>query len=128
MRPFSLGETKDILTHAAVQMAMHRIIHTPDLYPPVTPPWPFEGRDNPTGPYRLLRSSVEKSIAYAMAHTTGTERERLLAVLRMVPGDDDVDGAVGKQVGIACENYAVTMHHGNAGLQSYRAFMEAYPL
>jgi hypothetical protein len=64
------------------------------------------------------------AVERAVAATTGRERERLLSMLRMVEGDPVEP--VAKALGIACEEYAVTMQYGADGWRSYQQFIQPY--
>lgn len=121
---FAFDETRAIIAHNAVHVEMRNVIGGRMVPVRPTPPWNYAGSSIPTSPFRLFRGSVQLAITRALAAVTGKERDRLLSLLRMVEGDDPAP--VAKAVGIACEEYAVTMQHGAAGWQNYHEFIKPY--
>lgn len=131
MTTFTIDETKAILNHPAVHRGMQRIVAeriVPEsLRATPLPPWTFHGRENPTGPFRLFRYSVETAINLAVIAALGRERERLLIALRLTDSDEGpAVKQVAKQVAETCEQYAVMMQHGAEGWESYKAHVQSY--
>lgn len=121
---FAFDETRAIIAHAAVHVEMKNVIGGRMVPVKPTPQWTYAGSSVPTGPFRLFRGSVELAITRALAAVIGKERDRLLSLLRMVEGDDPAP--VAKAVGIACEEYAVKMQHGEDGWRNYQEFIKPY--
>lgn len=125
---FSFEDTRNIIRLNPVHVEMQKVVIGAmgrDRVPvKPTPPWTFGGKAISTGPFRLFRGCVEMAITQAVEAATGRERERLLSALHMVEGDDPAP--VAKAVGISCEEYAVTMQHGNNGWRAYQDFIAPY--
>lgn len=117
---YSFDESKAILAHPSVHEIMGRIVHGREIAPPQTPPWHYDGRDNPTSPFVLFARCVERAVKEAIETTPpGTVRERLLLVLHITETNDPA--ATAQAVGQTCEHYAVQMQFGEAGLRAYQA-------
>lgn len=118
---YTFDESKAILRHPAVHAVMSRVVHGCEIAPPQTPPWHYDGRDNPTSPFVLFGLCVERAVYEAIRTTPpGRERERLLLLLNITETHEAP--AVSKAVGRTCEDYAVQMQFGDAGLRSYTQF------
>lgn len=123
---FAFDETRAIIGHNAVHVEMKNVVMGRLVPVKPTPPWHYADRDIPTGPFRLFRGSVEMAVTRAVASTHGRERDRLMTLLRMVDGEDAAP--VAKAVGIACEEYAVTMQFGADGWRSYSEYIKPYEI
>lgn len=122
---FTLDETKAILKHANVHAAMQSIVRERAIVPPSNPPpWPYNDKMIPTGPFILFRASVEMAVRNALETAKDRERERLLTLLRLVEADDPRAAILA--LGLACEEYAVAMQQGPGSLPSWREFRAGY--
>lgn len=119
MTPFSFPETQEIIRQAPVSVSMQAIVVSRGVKVEKRPPWKLGDRLIPTEPFRLFRAVVTEGIKRGYATAIGKERERLLAALRMVEADTNID-EVAEAVGEACEDYAILMQIGTDGLRAYR--------